>query len=60
MYQVKDPHSDDAVYIVFRLFNIGGGHQTGVHIYIDPATLSAPGILEFRSQNWAVKPISHA
>ena len=42
-----------------RVFNIGKGDETGVHMYLDPETKRRNGELEFSTHTWAVKPLSH-
>ena len=45
--------------MVCRIFNLGKGDETGMHIYLDPETKRRNLELEFSTHTWAVKPLSH-
>ena len=48
-----------SIYIICRIFNLGKGDETGVHIYLDPETKRRNRELEFSTHTWAVRPLSH-
>ncbi|KAL8947441.1 MAG: hypothetical protein Q9222_006278 [Ikaeria aurantiellina] len=58
-YQINDGKSQLSIYMICRIFNLGKGDMTGVHIYIDPETKRRNQELEFSTQTWAVKPLAH-
>ena len=43
--------------MIWRIFNLGMGDGTGMHIYLDPETLRENHKLEFSAHTWAVKPL---
>ena len=43
--------------MIWRIFNLGQGDKTGMHIYLDPETLRENHELEFSAHTWAVKPL---
>ena len=43
--------------MIWRIFNLGKGDKTGMHIYLDPETLRKNHKLEFSAHTWAVKPL---
>lgn len=45
--------------MICRIFNLGKGDETGMHIYLDPETKRRNRELEFSAQTWAVKPLTH-
>ena len=45
--------------MICRIFNLGKGDQTGMHVYLDPETKRRDQELEFSTQTWAVKPLTH-
>ncbi|KAL8736556.1 MAG: hypothetical protein Q9181_002384 [Wetmoreana brouardii] len=55
----EDGNSRSSIYIICRIFNLGQGDRTGMHIYLDPETKRRNGELEFSTHSWAVKPLTH-
>jgi len=45
--------------MICRIFNLGKGDETGIHIYLDPETKRKNRELEFSTHTWAVKPLTH-
>ena len=46
--------------MICRVFGLGQGAGTGMHIYLDPETKRQNGELEFSAETWIVKPLSHS
>lgn len=51
----RDPPSANAIYVVFRVFNVGMG-TPGVRIYVDPEEMRRRGDLAFTAETWSVVP----
>lgn len=45
--------------MICRIFNLGKGDETGMHLYLDPETKRRNRELEFSTHTWAVKPLMH-
>jgi len=45
--------------MICRIFNLGKGDETGIHVYLDPDTKRRIRELEFSTHTWAVKPLTH-
>ena len=45
--------------MICRIFNLGKGDETGMHVYLDPETKRRNQELEFSTHTWAVKPLMH-
>ena len=45
--------------MICRIFNLGKGDETGLHVYLDPETKRRNQELEFSTHTWAVKPLRH-
>ena len=49
------PSPDAAIYVVFRVFNVGMG-TPGVKIYVDPEAMRQAGGLVFTAVTWSIVP----
>ncbi|KAL8763201.1 MAG: hypothetical protein Q9184_000918 [Pyrenodesmia sp. 2 TL-2023] len=58
--RIEDGKSCSNIYIICRIFNLGQGDRTGMHIYLDPETKRRNGELAFSTHTWAVKPLKHS
>ncbi|KAK0507875.1 hypothetical protein JMJ35_009764, partial [Cladonia borealis] len=61
---IQDKHieadkSRSSIYMICRIFNLGKGDETGMHLYLDPETKRRNRELEFSPYTWAVKPLMH-
>ena len=45
--------------MICRIFNLGKGDETGMHVYLDPETKRRNQELDFSPHTWAVKPLKH-
>lgn len=45
--------------MICRIFNLGKGDETGMHVYLDPETKRRNEELDFSTHTWAVKPLTH-
>lgn len=45
--------------MICRIFNLGKGDETGMHVYLDPETKRRNQELDFSTHTWAVRPLTH-
>ena len=54
--QVENTGICSKIYVICRIFNLGQGDGTGLHLYVDPETKRRNGDLDFTPHTWAVTP----
>lgn len=52
------PSPTNAVYVIFRVYNLNNGNNIGLRVYVDPGTLHVNGQLEFTPQTYIVTPVT--
>jgi hypothetical protein len=52
---ILDGENTHTIYVIFRVYNLGRDNM-GLKIYLDPATLSDSGALQFTAEGWSAVP----